>query len=82
MRLIDADALVEYCLNQRTKTVDCNDIARFPLVDAVVRCKDCVYWQDNNGGYPHPECRWGNEETPDPYDYCSFAERRNQDETD
>lgn len=30
MRLIDADALMEYCLNQKKKTVDCNDIARFP----------------------------------------------------
>lgn len=33
MRLIDADALIDYCLNQKTKTVDCNDIARFPTVD-------------------------------------------------
>ena len=29
MRLIDADALMKYCLNQKEKTVDCNDIARF-----------------------------------------------------
>lgn len=20
--------------------------------EEVVRCKDCIYWQDNNGGYP------------------------------
>ena len=43
--------------------------------EQVILCKDCQYWQGNNGGYPHPECRWGNDETPDEDDYCSFAER-------
>lgn len=49
-----------------------------PTIDAVevVRCKDCKYWQDNNVGYPHDECRWGNGETPDPDDFCSYGERR------
>lgn len=42
----------------------------------VVRCKDCKYWQDNNDGYPHQECRWSNYETPDPDDYCSYGEMR------
>ena len=45
-----------------------------PAVD-VVPCRECRYWQDNNGGYPHPECRWGHGETPDPEDFCSFGER-------
>ena len=31
-RLIDANKLMEYCQNQVIKTVDCNDIARFPAV--------------------------------------------------
>ena len=31
-RLIDANNLMEYCLNQKDKTVDCNDIARFSTV--------------------------------------------------
>ena len=31
-RLIDADVLMEYCHNQKTKTIDCNDIARFPTI--------------------------------------------------
>lgn len=44
--------------------------------DELVRCKDCKYWQDNNGGYPHPECRWGHDETPEEDDFCSFGERR------
>ena len=42
----------------------------------VVRCKDCKYWQDNNDGYPHEECRWGHGETPDANDFCSCGERK------
>ena len=42
----------------------------------VVKCKDCKYWQDNNDGYPHEECRWGHGETPDANDFCSYGERR------
>lgn len=49
-------------------------------VAPVVRCKDCRYWQDNNGGYPHPECRWGDDETPNADDYCSFGEREEADQ--
>lgn len=45
-------------------------------VAPVVRCKDCKYWQDNNGGYPHEECQWGHEETPDANDFCSYGERK------
>lgn len=41
----------------------------------VVRCKDCKYWQDNNGGYPRNECKWCGDETPDDADYCSCGER-------
>lgn len=44
-----------------------------PAVE-IVRCKDCKYWQDNNGGYPHDDCRWGKDETPDAEDYCSYGE--------
>ena len=44
----------------------------------IIRCKDCKYWQDNNGGYPHEECRWGKGETPDAYDFCSYGERKEQ----
>ena len=51
------------------------DALRGPTREMVVLCKDCQYWQGNNGGYPHPECRWGHDETPDEDDYCSFAER-------
>lgn len=46
----------------------------------VVRCKDCKYWQDNNDGYPHEECRWGHGETPDANDFCSYGERKEGDD--
>ena len=42
----------------------------------IIRCKNCVYWQDNNNGYPHPDCKWREDETPDPDDYCSAGKRR------
>ena len=42
----------------------------------LVHCKDCRYWQDNNGGYPHPDCKWNKDETPDEHDFCSGGERR------
>lgn len=31
-RMIDADALMEYCQNDKSKVIDCNDIARFPTI--------------------------------------------------
>lgn len=55
------------------------DDCPLPDVVEVVRCKDCRYWQDNNGGYPNPDCPWGKEETPDADDYCSFGERKDCD---
>lgn len=27
-------------------------------------------------GYPHEECQWGHEETPDANDFCSYGERK------
>ena len=47
--------------------------------ESIVHCKECEYWQDNNGGYPHPDCRWGHDETPDADDFCSFGERMKKD---
>ena len=78
--------LLEYCESMMTSEYpvwrrDCEALqmliaALRPVSrEKVILCKDCQYWQGNNGGYPHPECRWGNDETPDEDDYCSFAER-------
>ena len=93
MRLIDADALLKFPI-RLTKYDKKNGNKHFvfgiesvleyaeylPTIDAVevVRCKDCKWWQDNNGGYPHEECRWGKGETPDADDYCSYGERREE----
>ena len=40
MRLIDANALMEYCNNLKDKTVDANDIARFPTAVGWISVKD------------------------------------------
>ena len=78
MRLIDADALMDKANSDGAYGyVDAKQISEAPTVDAVpvTRCKDCKYWQDNNDGYPHEECRWGHGETPDANDFCSYGER-------
>lgn len=51
-----------------------------PTADVVevVRCKDCKYYQDNNDGYPHGECRWQTDETPNADDFCSYGERKDE----
>lgn len=84
MRVIDADAFLAreikrcYCV----PLVGSGDrdyeslkllLQYEPTIDAVrvVRCKDCRYWQCNNGGYPNKECRWREDETPDADDFCS-----------
>ena len=40
MRLIDANALMEYCNNLKDKTIDANDIARFPTAMGWISVKD------------------------------------------
>lgn len=44
----------------------------------IIRCGECKYWQNNNGGYPNAECRWGKDETPNKDDFCSYGERREE----
>lgn len=67
---------LKHAFDLTDETVDTLLTALRPVSrEKVILCKDCMYWQGNNGGYPHPECRWGHDETPDEDDYCSFAER-------
>lgn len=40
MRPIDADALMNYCNNLKGKTIDANDIARFPTAIGWISVKD------------------------------------------
>ena len=85
-RMIDANALMAYTRNQKSRTVDCNDIARFPTVDAVevVRCEDCKHWQPIHEHIPHWECQifCGAYEHGYPTnadDFCSYGERKDND---
>lgn len=43
--LISRSALIEFARNHFGGEIDCNDIARFPTVDAVpvVRCRECMH---------------------------------------
>ncbi|SET05889.1 hypothetical protein SAMN02910413_1683 [Pseudobutyrivibrio sp. C4] len=36
---INLDAIMEYCQNQKDKTISCNDLARFPTADVIERSK-------------------------------------------
>lgn len=78
--------LSEWCISLNSPHLLSRDDTMFLLdnipaadVAPVVRCKDCKYWQDNNDGYPHEECRWGHGETPDADDFCSYGERKDGD---
>ena len=87
-RLIDREALLSFEKMDAELCATCGEhhtaedvimmIKTAPTIDAVpvTRCKDCKYWQDNNDGYPHEECRWGHGETPDANDFCSYGERK------
>lgn len=68
------------CSNEYCDKESC-PIWKAPAADVapVVRCKDCRYWQCNNGGYPNKECRWREDETPDADDFCSCGERKDGD---
>lgn len=91
-RLIDADALCRYANNTKDKTVDANDIMRFPTVDAVrvVRCRDCKWW-DKKDDAPYGYCmamkhgfvssHWeiGIYRTYKGDFYCADGERREED---
>lgn len=48
MRLIDADVLMEYCNNQKGKTIDANDIARFPTAVGWISVKERLPGKDKD----------------------------------
>lgn len=58
----------------------CAEIGSLP--EAIVRCKDCKHYQfaDNRAfGMPVKMCEWFGFEDVDDDDYCSNAERRQDD---
>lgn len=88
MRLIDADALIEFIVEEAqdlrtlsTKTVG-QAISKTPTVDAVpvIRCKDCKLWMKNPYRessvfglcFKHKDIAIASDET----DWCSWAERK------
>lgn len=80
MRPIDADNLIQYMEEKGIEDViisrkSLEELKQLDVVE-VVRCKDCRYYQDNNGGYPNADCKWCKDETPDANDYCSCGERK------
>lgn len=103
MRLIDADAYKALhckkcpsdcgvCSLVYGKDDMCGLIDQAPTIDAVpvVRCKDCKWFADNNGGewygcQMYQVIRITPEDAPKPDDFCSYGERReggNGDEAD
>ena len=67
MRLIDADVLCEYANNMKDKTVDANDIMRFPVIEAEpVRHGN---WIVQDGCVQCSECGEPNME----WNYCPFC---------
>lgn len=75
MDMIDRQAALESIDRAVTREVARWSIEDLPSID-LIRCKDCKFWQDNNGGYPNMNCRWLEDETPDAEDFCSYGERR------
>ena len=74
----DAKTAIREHFNSLADRVEINTVINMmPSID-IVRCKECRYWQDNNNGYPHDECRWGKGETPNADDYCSYGEREGE----
>jgi hypothetical protein len=59
-RLIDADALMDYCNNQKDKTIDANDIARFPTIGCWISVKDRMPSNDGTKvlTYGNPVTHW------------------------
>lgn len=72
-RYIDADKLIKFANNSKDKTIDANDIARFPTADVVevVRCRDCKWWRPFNDRMGH--CGRGEMRHKD--FYCQRGER-------
>lgn len=73
--LISREALCEYCRNTKDRTVDANDIMRFPSAEPeIIRCKDCVhhFYSDGIPCCHNADYGYGWEDN----DFCSRAERK------
>ena len=91
MRLIDSDELWERLNYEPWEHNEDRDEIALPIVNAaptvdavpVVRCKDCKWFADNNGGEWYG-CKMFHvvritpEDAPKPDDFCSYGERREE----
>ena len=75
--LISREVLMNYTQNQISKSIDCNDIARFPAVDAVevVRCKNCRFCDTKTYHCTYPIGMTLPFER-NPSDFCSYGKPR------
>lgn len=81
---ISRQALCEYTLNQKNKSITPNDIMRFPSADIIcpVRCGECKYvtkWRDEESARKFGqiyECMRGVFSCPKFDDFCSRGERK------
>lgn len=75
MRLIDADACIDYIRNNNQHAWEA--LAYAPTIDAVqvVRCKDCKNWRESHSEDEESYC-YIDGRTTDSTDYCSWGERR------
>lgn len=90
MRLIDADALredMQWCIDHDMYDKPYDYLAEIddaPTIDAVqvVRCKNCKHWSEweNGCGSCHRSENGYNWFGVDATDYCSFGERRGEDD--
>ena len=58
--LISRKALCEFCLNTKDRTIDANDIMRFPSAEPernIIRCAGCKWWDQLEDGHPYGYCR-------------------------
>jgi hypothetical protein len=81
--LISRQALCEYALNQKNKSVTPNDIMRFPSAQLeIISCKDCKHlqkWRSKESAMKFGqiyECARNVFDCPKPEDFCSHAERK------
>ena len=81
----NSPAYQRYIAQMQERTALKHLIADFPAVDAVpvVRCKDCKWFADNNGGEWYG-CKMFHvvritpDDAPKPDDFCSYGERREE----
>ena len=75
--LISRQALCEYALNQKDKSVTPNDIMRFPSAQPeIIRCKECKFYTKMRMDLKTGICSLASRHLGDD-GFCSEAERRN-----